>query len=208
MPIEIATHELGKLVPHALSEYRKALPCLNYTLAPFGILNNENRAAHFLAQVLHESGGLSVQRENMNYTTAARIRAVWPSRFPTRESALPFVRNPEGLANKVYGGRMGNNRPGDGWAYRGRGAIQITGKEMYRLIGDRLQADFVANPDLVFDSRYVFVVAASLWVHKGCSAKADADDIIAVTKAINGGLIGLLDRKAWLIKTRTIVGLR
>ena len=82
--------------------------------------------AHFVSQVLHESGGLRWLEENLNYS-AARLVAVWPRRFPTEDRARPYARNPERLANNVYGGRMGNTEPGDGWRYRGRGLIQITG---------------------------------------------------------------------------------
>lgn len=106
--------------------------------------------AYLLATAHHETDArMQPVTENLNYTSAARIRAVWPSRFPTEASAAPFVRNPQGLANQVYNGRMGN-RPGsnDGWTYRGRGHVQLTGRDNYIRAGLEVGADLVANPDL------------------------------------------------------------
>ena len=109
--------------------------------------------AYCLATAWHETGTAMVPvSENLNYTSTARIRAVWPSRFPTVASAESFVRNPRGLANKVYGGRMGNTGPDDGWLYRGRTLVQLTGKDNYRRATAKLrelgfQVDLVANPD-------------------------------------------------------------
>jgi putative chitinase len=101
----------------------------------------DNQLAYILATVFHETGGkMQPVEENLNYTTAAQIKKTWPTRFPTVASAQPFVRNPRGLANKVYGGRMGNNSQNDGWLYRGRGLPQITGKANYTKFG-------IANPD-------------------------------------------------------------
>lgn len=195
---------LAEITPNALPTYRESLMCAN-TVLPLFAINSELRAEHFLAQILHESGGLTVMTENLFYTTAERVKAVWPSRFPTLDSARPFLRNPEKLANKVYGNRpmdLGNDQLGDGWMYRGRGAIQITGKAMYRRIGETLEADFVARPELVTTAQYVLAVACHVWKIKGCNKLADVDDIRAVTKAINGGYNGLADRQLWLNKIR------
>lgn len=101
----------------------------------------DNQLAYILATVFHETGGkMQPVEENLNYTTAAQIKKTWPSRFATVAAAQPYVRNPRGLANKVYGGRMGNTGPNDGWLYRGRGLPQITGKENYTKFG-------ITNPD-------------------------------------------------------------
>lgn len=105
--------------------------------------------AYMLATARWEPGEDMLPRaENLNYSTAARIRAVWPSRFPTAASATPFVKNPRGLANQVYNGRMGN-RPGsgDGWLYRGRGLVQLTGRDNYRRAGAKLGLPLEAEPD-------------------------------------------------------------
>lgn len=103
--------------------------------------------AYILATTHHETGGkFQPVEENLNYTSAARIRAVWPTRFPTTAGAEPYTRNPQHLANFVYGGRMGNNATGDGWKYRGRGYVQITGKSNYIKFG------IEADPDMALDS--------------------------------------------------------
>lgn len=102
----------------------------------------DNQLAYILATVFHETGGkMQPVVENMNYTTAAQIKKTWPTRFPTIASAQPYVRKPQALANKVYGGRMGNNTQNDGWLHRGRGLPQITGKDNYKKFG------IADNPD-------------------------------------------------------------
>lgn len=105
--------------------------------------------AYMLATARHEAGeDMAPKDENLSYTSAKRIREVWPSRFPTLESAGPFVRNPKGLANKVYNGRLGNREgTNDGWTYRGRGLVQITGRDNYQRASDRLSLDLVGRPD-------------------------------------------------------------
>lgn len=115
--------------------------------------------AYCLATAFLETGGkMQPVVENLKYSSAARIRAVWPSRFPTDASAQPFVNNPQLLANKVYGGRMGNVGDNDGWTYRGRGFVQITGRDNYVRAGKKLLADLVNKPELATDCR----IAASI----------------------------------------------
>ena len=109
---------------------------------------DHRKLAYCMATAKWETGHDLVPRsENLNYTTAQRIRAVWPTRFSSNSAAQPYVRNPKGLANKVYGGRLGNTKPNDGWNYRGRGLVQITGRANYIKMGDRLGIDLVNNPD-------------------------------------------------------------
>lgn len=111
-----------------------------------GILRNQ--LAYILATAYHETGGkMTPVVENLNYTSASRIRAVWPTRFASDAAAQPYVRNPEALANKVYGGRLGNTLPGDGWLYRGRGYPQITGRENYRKFGIESRPDKALERD-------------------------------------------------------------
>ena len=120
--------------------YRQAFESYDAQLGPFGVLASRLRAEHFLAQVLHESGGLLRLVENLNYT-AERLVEVWPSRFPTLEAAEPFAHNAHALANQVYGGRMGNTDPEDGWRYLGRGLLQLTGRASYTKVGAALGID-------------------------------------------------------------------
>lgn len=170
------------------------------------------RLPHFLAQVLHESGGLSQDEESLAYSAQA-LRKTWPKRFPDDGTASRYapLSVPPGqerefrkiaLANLVYGGRMGNSLPGDGWRYRGRGLIQVTGREMYARIGARLGIDLVEQPDQACNPLHSLSVAACLWTLKGCNAPADAGDLAGVTRLINGGLIGLPERKATLIAVK------
>jgi putative chitinase len=128
---------------------------------------------------------------------------VWPGRFPTIASAQPYARNPRALANKTYGGRMGN-RPGtdDGYNYRGRGLIQITGRDGYRQVGRIAGLPLEENPELASSGEFLLEVAGAFWQWKGLNPKADVDSVVAVTRLINGGTNGLADRKEWLAKAR------
>lgn len=155
------------------------------------------RVAHFMAQISHESNGGTIREENLNYTSAARIAAVWPS----RPEAKAFVRNGRGLANCVYNGRMGN-RPGsdDGWNYRGRGLLQITGRENYQKIGKRVGLDLENNPGMALAPDKLLLIAADEFVHSNCLPACDQDDIRTVTKRVNGGYIGIDSRRTWLAK--------
>ena len=159
-----------------------------------------------------ESGGLTRQIESLNYS-AQRLPQVWPSRFKPTGPLDPaaFAHNEQKLGNQVYGGRMGNTGPNDGFTYRGRGLLQLTGKESYESATRTVRAqnpaapDFVAAPDAVFSAQWCLVVAAAEWTAKGCNALADEDDIRKVTRRINGGLIGLRDRMEWLRLTRAVL---
>lgn len=144
--------------------------------------------AYPLATAFHETGAkMQPVVENLNYTTAAQIRKTWPSRFASNAAAAPFVRQPEKLANKVYGGRMGNFAPGDGWKYRGRGLPQQTGREMYAKFGEE------ANPDAALDLktsiRNMFVgMTQGIYTGKKLSDyfTASKDDAIGARAIING----------------------
>jgi putative chitinase len=158
-------------------------------------ISTPERQAAFIGQCAHESGNFKTLQENLNYS-AKGLNATWPSRFASEEAAQPFHRNPEKIANKVYSGRMGNTDEGDGWKYRGRGLIQLTGKDNYRLASDALGVDFVANPDLVLTKENAALTAAWYWNKRGLNKEADAKDFTGMTKKINGGTIGLADRVA------------
>jgi putative chitinase len=134
--------------------------------------------------------------------------ATWPSRFPTEEFAKQYHRQPEKIANRVYGGRMGNGpeETGEGWLYRGRGLKQLTGKENYERCGSGLGVDLVGNPDWLLDPKYAALSAGWFWNKHNLNDLADKGDIETMTRRINGGLIGLDARKAAVAKAESILG--
>ena len=161
-------------------------------------INTPLRLAHFLAQCGHESGGFKLTQENLNYS-AKGLNGIFKKYFPTLESAVPYERKPEKIANKVYGGRMGNGLEGsgEGWKFHGRGFIQLTGKENYTAVTKSIGEDCIANPDLVA-SKYALASAAWFFNKNGLHKMADggANDAVvtSITKRVNGGTIGLPDR--------------
>lgn len=162
--------------------------------------------AHVMAQISHECGAGHEVIENLNYS-AQRMPQVWPSRFPTVASALPYAHNPQKLANKVYNGRMGNKvGSNDGWDFRGRGGSQTTGRYGYERVKKQTGLDVVSNPDILIDPKYFLLCAVSDFVNCGCLPYARKDDIYNVTKFLNGGTIGLADRKVWLAKWKKALG--
>ena len=165
---------------------------LNETFAKYDI-NTPKRQACFIGQCMHESGGFRLTTENLNYSAAALMRT-WPSRFPDMDTAEKYEHNPTKIAGKVYIGRMGNLTPEDAGKYIGRGLIQLTGKENYANCGLGLGVDFLGNPDWLATPKYAALSAGWFWNKKGLNALVD--DIETMTKRINGGLIGLDDRKA------------
>jgi putative chitinase len=160
-------------------------------------INTPERQAAFIGQCAHESMNFTKLEENLNYSAEALMKT-WPSRFPTMEVAQQYARNPEKIANKVYGGRMGNGteETGDGWLYHGRGLIQLTGKDNYTLAGDALNMDFLHSPDYVLVPKYAALTAGWYWNKRQLNKEADAKDYTGMTKKINGGTIGLDDRIA------------
>jgi len=169
-------------------------------------INNPRRQAAFLAQCGHESGGLRLTEENLNYKAEALTR-LWPKRFPP-DVAARYARNPEMIANRAYCDRMGNGpeSSGEGWAYRGRGLIQLTGKANYIACSDALGIDLVSEPDLVAQNPVAVLSAGWFWDRNGLNALADAEDILAMTKRINGGTIGLEDRKKHYEHMKHVLG--
>ena len=163
----------------------------------FGI-NTPLRLAHFLAQCSHESGDFKAVRENLNYS-AEGLRKIFGKYFPTDAMAAQYARQPEKIANKVYANRMGNGNEasGDGYNYRGRGYIQLTGKENYASFDKVVDEDILAAPDLVA-TKYPLMSAAFFFNKNGLHKIADggATDAVvtSITKRVNGGTIGLPDR--------------
>ncbi len=172
------------------------LDALNATFDRFAI-NTPQRQACFIGQCAHESAGFKVLSENLNYS-AKGLRATWPKRFPDDASAAALQRQPERIANRVYAGRMGNGdeASGDGWRYRGRGLIQLTGKANYQAAGRALGIDLLASPDLVAAAQYAALTAGWFWQGNNLNALADRLDHAAITQRINGGAHGLEDRIA------------
>ena len=133
--------------------------------------------------------------ENLNYK-AETLMEHWPKRFPTMDIANQYARNPKKIANMVYANRMGNRdeASGDGYRFRGRGCIQLTGHDSYFHCGQALGVDFVANPDLVASPKYAALSAGWFWATHKCNDLAQVQDWVKLTKVINGGTIGLDDR--------------
>lgn len=168
-------------------------PVFTAEIGPNTFSAGDDEIDDFLGQVLHESGMLERVEEGLTYTTAERICAVWPRRFPTVADAQPFVRNPVGLANRVYGGRMGNTDSGDGWKYRGRGLMQVTGRINYAQVGKALGIDLLANPDLLAQPVYALRASIAWW--EGNVPDSAMGDIVKVTRRVNGGTVGLDHRQ-------------
>ena len=166
-------------------------------------IGTPEREAHFLAQCAHESDGFRHLVENLNYSASVLLQ-VFGSRF-TPQQAVDYAHNAEGIANRVYGGRLGNGdeASGDGWLFRGRGLIQITGRENYTRFGRAVGTKVEENPDLLAQPQMAALSAAWFWSIKGCNELADAGDFVGITKRINGGTEGIDDRARWLAKAKT-----
>jgi len=162
-------------VPHA-----KAIAAI---MVEYGILTDEQQAG-FIGHLAHETGGFRHMEENLNYTSAERIRAVFGKRAANPEK---LVRNPQALANAVYGGRFGNTGPNDGWLYRGSGYIHLTFKGNFEKYAKRTGLDIVNNPDLVRkDMNVAAATAAAFWVDTGCNDHASDKNWLRTTQLING----------------------
>jgi kumamolisin len=208
--IEIS--QVRALAPKPLDQYSKAFSATDVAtiLDKYGISDSPLRVCHFMAQILTETGRLRVLVEDLDYS-ASRLMAVWPSRFPTIEIAEQYAHDEEKLGNFVYANRMdnGNTASGDGYKYRGRGLLQITGKNAYTRFGKQLGIPLATDPDLAFDPEHCLAIAAAEWAVSGyhnqsCNELADKDDIYGVTHAINGGLTGIDDRIAWLKRCKAV----
>jgi putative chitinase len=169
---------------------------LNEVLPTYKI-DTPERIASFLAQCGHESAGFTVLQENLNYS-ADGLNKIFKKYFPTLDSAQPYARKPEMIANRVYGGRMGNGdeASGEGYKFRGRGPIQLTGKDNYAACSDFLFQDdtLIQNPDMLLDPEYALHSACWFWWKNDLNNYADSADLVTMTKRINGGTIGLEDR--------------
>lgn len=196
-------------------------PILSGVVASAGIalplhgITSKNRLCHFMAQVSHECGGGTIYEENLNYS-AGRIAQVFRKYFKGISTA-PYAMNARALGNRVYGGRMGN-RPGtsDGYDYRGRGLIQITGRDGYRNVGKIAGLRLEADPALAIEPQNLLPIACAFWTWKDLNAVVDGTrsvkgyargSIEAVTKIVNGGQNGIDDRRHWFAKWKRELGL-
>ena len=169
-------------------------------------IDTPQRHAMFLAQCAHESAGFTRFEENLNYSAEALMRT-WPSRFPTFAAAAEVARRPEAISNRVYANRLGNGNEasGDGWKYRGRGAIQITGRSNYRRAGLSLGFPLEANPAEAALPTQGARVACWYWFFHGLNDLADDGDFEGITRRINGGTNGQADRERWLAKACAVI---
>lgn len=166
---------------------------------PGDFSQGQNEIDDFLGQVLHESAGLTRLVENLNYS-AQRLMVVWPTRFRTLAEAAPCAHDPERLANRVYGGRMGNTEPGDGWLYRGRGPIQITGKDNYRRVGDLMGQDLLGIPHLLEQPRYSLEACIHWWEDRIPDSMLGDPEKVRVR--VNGSLRGLAEVEHYAERAR------
>lgn len=173
-------------------------------------IDTAGRLAAFMAQVGHESMSLSRTVENLNYS-AQGLLDTWPSRF-TRAMAEQMARRPEDIANHVYGGRLGNHNPGDGWRYRGRGLIQVTGQVNYEGITETLAEkmggvpDFTLHPELLESPKWAALSAAAYWDDHDLNELADRGQFDQITTRINGGQVGKADRRARYSRAKRVFG--
>lgn len=202
-----ASDIVTRFAPGANPKYKNAFQQGDALLAKSGI-TTPLRLAHFMAQVLHETGGLTVLVESGKYS-AKNLGDMWDSGnwhkyFANRAGCVKMadqckIDHGVALFSLVYGNRMGNGAPAtqDGWTYRGRGILQTTGRESYAKFGKRCGVDFVGDPDLVVSADHALKPALAEWDDSHCNAAADHNDIELVTKLVNGGLVGLDKRKTW-----------
>jgi putative chitinase len=201
---------VDKVAPNARPQYRQAFEQGDALLEEHGI-NTPLRLAHFLAQACHETGGLSILVESGNYKEKS-LAAMWDGGnwhryFKNRAECLKMADQcaiDRGIAlfSLVYGNRMGNGPPAsqDGWTYRGRGILQTTGRENYRKYGKKCSVGFEADPSLIIAPEHALKPALAEWTEGNLNVAADYNDLEVITRRINGGLIGLDQRKAWLAR--------
>jgi putative chitinase len=203
--MQITSQQLLQILPNARPVAGVFLPALNLALARYQI-NTSKRVAAFLAQVGHESGHLTRLVENLNYSAEALVRT-WPKRF-NLELATACARKPEQIANVVYASRMGNGPAptGDGWKYRGRGLVQVTGWVNYQACGASLGLDLLTKPELLEQPIYAALSAGWYWSSNGLNELADAGKFTEITQRINGGQTGATDRQAIYSRALEVLG--
>jgi putative chitinase len=213
MSIVITEAQLKQIMPTS-SNTAVWIKALNEAMERFEI-NTPYRGAAFLAQIAHESGELGRLVENLNYS-AKRLMQVWPSRFSTLAKAQHYEHNPEKLANYVYADRLGNGdeASGDGWKFRGRGLIQVTGRGNYQTAAKALGLALGQQPELLEQPGPAALSAAQFWQSHGLNEFADdrnnendAADFVTISIRINGGRAGLNERKRYWQKAKSVLGI-
>ena len=201
--IEASTLRSIGVSPDNIDKY---LPWLNMTMLKYDI-NTPVRQAMFLSQIAHESGNFRAVQENLNYSVNG-LRSVFGKYFPDDEIAAQYARQPERIANRVYANRMGNGEEssGDGWKYRGRGLIQLTGKNNYTSFSLAADNNALLEPDLVAEPELAVESGGWFWGTNNLNRLADTGDVRVVTRRINGGYNGLTDREAKFGKLMIILG--
>lgn len=209
-PIEV----VRKACPRAKASYLAAIENGDALFKKAGIIT-PGRLAHFLAQICHESGGLSIEWESGAYSAERLMEIFGEGRHSagvTQAEAYGLAKNGPAIFERVYGlgnpkkaRELGNTQPGDGWKYRGGGLMQTTGRSNYRRMGQKCGVDFEGHPELVLSAEHALKPALTEWTEGNLNEKADADDLRGITKRINGGLNGLADRQAWYRKIRPMI---
>jgi len=188
---------LQKIAPKTkVAILEKFVDPMNYVAEHYDMLENKKRIAAFLAQTAHESGGFSVTQENLNYS-AKGLTGIFKKYFPNEELAKQYERKPEKIANRVYANRMknGSEESGDGWAFRGRGLIQLTGRDNYTRFAKAVGKELPEAVRYLETPEGAVVSAGWFWDTNKLNIYCDKDDFTGLTKRINGGTIGLADRK-------------
>lgn len=202
------------LCPKAKASYVAAFEHGDALFARAGIAT-PLRLAHFLAQVFHETGGLSIERESGSYSAKRLMEIFGVGRHSagiTEAEAGRLAYDGPAIFDRVYGvgnpgkaRELGNTRPGDGWLFRGNGLMQTTGGGNHRRMGEKCGLDFYNHPELVLSAEHALKPALAEWTEGNLNAAADRDDILAITKRINGGTNGLADRAEWLRRIKPLV---
>jgi putative chitinase len=203
----ITKAQLLAVMPTATERADAWMDPLNSAMDGYGI-STPQRVAAFIATVAEESQELSRVRESLSYSSAMRLRFVFPTHFASDEEAQPFVGDPQATANRVYGGRMGNGAEasGDGWRFRGRGLVQLTGRELYGQYGRYRQLPLLDHPEMLELPEYAADSAGWFWAElKGLNAVADLGDFKRVTQLVNGGFEGWAQRRAYYLRAAGVL---
>ena len=205
----IVESQIRRIMPNVKeTRVKEFVKCFNEWSDKFGI-STPLRFVHFIAQIAHESGEFKSMEENLNYSADGLLR-VFPKYF-TKETAAQYARKPEKIANKVYANRMGNGdeASGDGWRFKGRGAIGTTGRDNYKAYADSefCVGDLMNHPEWLAQSPGCYKSAMYFWWKNGLNQIADTDDVVKVTKRVNGGTNGLAQRQYYYRMAKRVMGI-